>query len=224
MRVAAALIAAGLMPAFAVAQPLGAPLEAAASTVQTLNAVVFSRPPPAKAAFALPAKAATAFTPQTPSWTPALVLGAGDAGVSLSPHAALSGDQFGRMAEAGFTAQIGSLKDVVQSRLKALGVKDGAAAYGDQGRFYLFAAVRGQAVGMNLVSGSGGLRRDGWSTDTSSALVGDGQVGLGWRKGGMEADLGYVHRGVHIRNAPRGVSDSYADDMAALSFTLRPSW
>ena len=78
---------------------------------------------------------------------------------------------------------------------------------------------------MNLVSGSGGgLQRDGWTSDTSSALVGDGQVVLGWRKGGVEADLGYVHRGVHIRNAPRGASDSYADDMAALSFTLRPNW
>lgn len=112
----------------------------------------------------------------------------------------------------------------LQGKLRDLGVKDGAAAYGGRSRFYLFAAVHGQAVGMNLVSGSGGLHRDGWSSDASSALVGDGQVGFGWRKGGMEADLGYVHRGVHIRNAPRGAADSYADDMAAVSFTFRPNW
>lgn len=110
----------------------------------------------------------------------------------------------------------------LQGKLRDLGVKDGATAYGDRGRFYLFAAVHGQAVGMNLVAGSGGLRRDGWSSDASSALVGDGQVGIGWRKGAVEADFGYVHRGVHIKNAPRGVSDSYADDMAAVSLTFRP--
>ena len=114
--------------------------------------------------------------------------------------------------------------DVLQGKLRDLGVKDGAARYGDQGRFYLFAAVRGQAVGMNLVRGAGGLHRDGWSSDAASALVGDGQAGIGWRKGGMEADLGYVHRGVHIRNAPHGMSDSYADDMAAVSLTFRPHW
>jgi hypothetical protein len=124
----------------------------------------------------------------------------------------------------GSEVKVSTVGAFVQRQLEAMGVKDGAAAYGDQSRFYLFAAVHGQAVGMNLVSGSGGLHRDGWSSDTSSALVGDGQVGLGWRKGAVEADLGYVHRGVHIRNAPRGASDSYADDMAALSFTLRPNW
>ncbi|MGZ6003119.1 MAG: hypothetical protein ACXWK1_14545 [Caulobacteraceae bacterium] len=167
---------------------------------------------------------ATVFARPAPPWSPALVLEAGEASVSLSPHAALRSDALGRSAEAGVTARIGSLGGVVQSRLRALGVKDGAAAYGDQGRFYLFAAVRGQAVGMNLVAGADGMHRDGWSQDAASALIGDGQVGLGWRKGGMEADLGYVHRGVHIRNAPRGVSDSYADDMAAVSFTLRPNW
>jgi hypothetical protein len=120
-------------------------------------------------------------------------------------------------------APVQSVGDLVQGRLRAMGVKDGAATYGDRGRFYLFAAVRGQAVGMNLVSvAGGGLHRDGWSSDTSSALVGDGQLGIGWRKGGMEADFGYVHRGVHIQNAPRGASDSYADDMAAVSLTFRP--
>ena len=112
----------------------------------------------------------------------------------------------------------------LQGKLRDLGVKDGAAAYGGQGRFYLFAAVRGQAVGLNLQTQGGSLHRTGWSTDQTSALVGDGQIGLGWRKGGMEAALGYVHRGVHLRNVPIGVSDSYADDMGALSFTFHPQW
>jgi hypothetical protein len=112
----------------------------------------------------------------------------------------------------------------LQGKLRELGVKDGATEFGGEGRFYLFAAVRGQAVGLNLQPQGGALRRMGWSTDATSALVGDGQVGVGWRKGGMEAAIGYVHRGVHIRNAPVGVSDSYADDMAAVSFTFHPHW
>jgi hypothetical protein len=104
-----------------------------------------------------------------------------------------------------------------------MGVEDGAAEFGRQGRFYLFAAVHGQAVGYNLQT-QGGMHRAGWTTDESSALVGDGQIGLGWRKGGMEAALGYVHRGVHLKNVPFGMSDSYADDMGALSFTFHPRW
>lgn len=124
----------------------------------------------------------------------------------------------------GGQVQVQTVGAFLQGKLRDLGVKDGAAVYGDRSRFYLFAAVRGQAVGMNLVSGAGGLHRDGWSSDASSALVGDGQVGIGWRKGGLEADIGYVRRGVHIRNAPRGASDSYADDMAAVSLTFHPRW
>jgi hypothetical protein len=110
--------------------------------------------------------------------------------------------------------------NILQGKLRAMGVKDGATKYGREGRFYLFAAVHGQAVGLNLQSEGGSLHRTGWSTDQTSALVGDGQVGLGWRKSDMEAALGYVHRGVHLKNVPYGTSDSYADDMAALSFTF----
>jgi hypothetical protein len=112
----------------------------------------------------------------------------------------------------------------LQGKLRELGVKDGATQYGAQGRFYLFAAVHGQAVGLNLQTQGGSLHRTGWSTDQTSALVGDGQVGLGWRKGGMEAAIGYVHRGVHLRNTPVGASDSYTDDMGALSLTFHPHW
>jgi hypothetical protein len=107
----------------------------------------------------------------------------------------------------------------LQGKLQAMGVEDGAAEFGGAGRFYLFAAVHGQAVGYNLQT-QGGVHRAGWSTDETSAMVGDGQVGLGWRKDDMEAALGYIHRGVHFRNVPVGISDGFADDMAAVSFTL----
>jgi hypothetical protein len=107
--------------------------------------------------------------------------------------------------------------DGVRQRLEALGFKDGDKTYGSQSRLYLFAAVHGTAVGLNLQ----GMQRSGWSTDHSSALVGDGQIGVGWRKGDFEADLGYVHRSVHLINAPLGATDGYGDDMGALSFAFR---
>ena len=124
----------------------------------------------------------------------------------------------------GGEVPVTTVGDLLKGKLRAMGVVDGAARYGRGGRFYLFAAVHGQAVALNLQQEGGALRRTGWSTDQTSALVGDGQVGLGWRKGGMEAALGYVHRGVHFRNVPIGMSDSYADDMAAVSFTFHPRW
>ena len=106
----------------------------------------------------------------------------------------------------------------IRQRREAWGGKDGVAQFGKEGRVYLFAAVKGQAVGMNLR----GLQRAGWSTDYSSALIGDGQVGVGWRKGGFEADLGYVRRSTHFAHVPLGVSDSYTDDMAAVSIAFHP--
>jgi hypothetical protein len=120
----------------------------------------------------------------------------------------------------GGEVPVNTVGDLLQGKLRAMGVRDGATRYGGDGRFYLFAAVHGQAVGLNLQTQGGGLHRTGWSTDQTSALVGDGQVGLGWRKRDMEAAVGYVHRGVHFRNTPIGASDGFADDMAAVSFTL----
>jgi hypothetical protein len=153
-------------------------------------------------------------------WPSAMIVRAGVIGVNVTPHAGVGfGSAGGSSAEAGATLKIGSVKDAINDRLSAMGVKNGASAYGNQSRIYLFAAVRGQAVGLNMQQSNGSLQRAGWSTDQSSALIGDGQVGVGWRKGGLEATMGYVHRGVHVKNAPLGVSDSYADDMAALSLT-----
>jgi hypothetical protein len=158
-------------------------------------------------------------------WPGALVVRAGGMGVNVSPHAGFGMDSGGgRSAEAGAMVKFSSIDAALQDKLEAMGVKDGATSYGNQGRWYLFAAVRGQAVGLNMQESEGALRRAGWSTDVSSALVGDGQVGVGWRKGGIEASFGYVHRGVHLQNAPIGASDSYADDMAALAFTYHPHW
>jgi hypothetical protein len=60
--------------------------------------------------------------------------------------------------------------------------------------WYLFAAGGSNAVGMNLFRDpSGELRRAGWTFEHIAA-VGTGQVGLGWRKGPLQASLGLVER------------------------------
>jgi hypothetical protein len=161
----------------------------------------------------------------TRGWPDAMLVRGAGLGLSVTPHAGVGVDSTGgNNAEAGAMFKITSVKGAIQDKLNAMGVKNGST-YGDQGRFYLFAAVKGQAVGLNMMSnGSGALRQAGWSTDASSALVGDGQVGVGWRKGGMETTIGYVHRGVHVQNAPYGVSDSFSEDLAAMSLTFHPHW
>jgi hypothetical protein len=158
-------------------------------------------------------------------WPDAMLVRAAGMGLSVTPHAGVGLDSAGgNSAEAGAMFKITSVKSAIQDRLRAMGVRNGAT-YGDQGRWYVFAAVKGQAVGLNMMSnGAGALRQAGWSTDASSALVGDGQVGVGWRRGGVETTLGYVHRGVHVRNAPYGVSDSFSEDLAAMSLTFHPNW
>jgi hypothetical protein len=158
-------------------------------------------------------------------WPGAVMVRAGDLGLNISPHAGFGVTSLGgNHAEAGAMFRLSSAQTAIQDKLAAMGVKKGSA-YGDQGRWYLFAAVKGQSVGFNMMGGgAGGLRQAGWSTDASSALIGDGQVGVGYRKGWMEASVGYVHRGIKVINAPYGASDSFQDSLAALSLTFHPGW
>lgn len=214
VRGAMAASAAWAWAAAALAQPSGVDL------VQALNAAVFVP----KAAAASPAGRILVF-PVSPSallpgaWKPFSFDRSGDSEAADGQGVNGRGANGQGALGASTTVTLWSAENI-RRRLNAMGVRDGDEMFGDKGRIYLFAAVHGQAVGMNLQ----GLKGAGWSTDYSSALIGDGQIGVGWRKGGFEADIGYVHRSVHLQNAPLGVSDGYGDDMAALSFTFRPRW
>jgi hypothetical protein len=159
----------------------------------------------------------------TRGWPSAVMLRAGQFGMDVSPHAGFGVSNDGNSAEAGAMVRFTSLKDAIANRLQAMGVKNGSA-YGDKGRWYLFAAVQGKAVGLNMQQDAAGLHRAGWSTDSSSALIGDGQIGVGWRKGSMEASFGYVHREIKVQNAPTGASDGLSDSLAAFSISFRPGW
>ncbi|MBS0298165.1 MAG: hypothetical protein JSR45_17840 [Proteobacteria bacterium] len=94
--------------------------------------------------------------------------------------------------------QVAFGQPTVQGRLAAgaekLGLKQIPATQRTKGRFFLFAAARSDAVGFNLFrSPEGEIRRAGWSAE-KVAVTGDAQVGAGWRKGPLQASLGFVER------------------------------
>lgn len=156
-------------------------------------------------------------------WPGAFSFGAGRLAVDVSPHAGLGvigGDRAGgTSAEAGAAVEL-SKSELAGERLKAMGVSDGAQ-FGQRGRWYLFAAASGRAVGLNMLHGDAGWNRAGWSTDPTSKLVGDTQVGVGWRKGDVQTSVGFVHREVKGQHMLYGV-DPKSDSMVAFSLSIRP--
>ena len=143
----------------------------------------------------------------------------------MSPQAGVGYGSAGGSVSGGATVRLipPSRDAKVVERLKAMGVKDGAA-YGDQGRWYLFAAASGRAVGFNMAREGLGLTQDGWSTDPVS-LVGDAQVGLGWRRGDMQTSIGYMVRRMRIEDpyARRFVDMPGNEQIAGVSFSYRPT-
>jgi hypothetical protein len=97
-------------------------------------------------------------------------------------------------------------------------VADGADTFGDRARWYLFAAGKGTAVGLNVMrSREGRWDRQGLSHD-EGAFIGEAQVGLGWRKGDMQASFGLVHREIKTKPA-EGLDEAQVEDQA-IAFTL----
>ena len=157
----------------------------------------------------------------TRGWPAAVSLAAGKYALDVTPHAGLGFGGAGGSAEAGATVRIG--KKMGDRVVNSLGVRDGRQ-FGDRGRWYVFAAASGQAVGMNMLrSGDGDWSRAGLTTDNSSKLVGDGQAGVAWRSGPMQASFGYVHRKIKAKDQIMGMA-SQKDEMVAFSFTYKPHW
>lgn len=147
---------------------------------------------------------------------------AGAYDVDISPHAGLGWtNQGGALAEAGARLQITQRSDdEVREALEDLGVRDGAE-FGDRGRWYLFAAASGRAVGLNMMRDVGEWDQAGLSTDSASALIGDAHLGVGWRKGPLQTSLGYVHREVKGQNMIWG-QQTKEDSLLAFSLTIKP--
>lgn len=153
----------------------------------------------------------------TRDWPSAFSIEAGRYDLDLTPHAGFGVSSTGGQAEAGARVTVGQR---VEERLKGLGVTDGAR-FGDQGRWYLFAAASGRAVGLNMLRNNGDWDRAGWTTDPASQIVGDAQVGVGWRKGPLESSFGYIHREVNSRSMLLG-QEGRDDSMVAFSLSIKP--
>jgi hypothetical protein len=161
----------------------------------------------------------------TRDWPGAVSFDGKTFGFDFSPHAGFGVGNQGGSAEAGAMVQVskrGSLSETAAERLKALGLRDGAR-FGDRGRFYLYAAASGRAVGLNMLRNDAGTSWDrAWSQDATSTLVGDAQVGVGWRKGPIQTSFGYLHRETNAVHNLYGVDAPKADDMVAFSLSIKP--
>lgn len=140
--------------------------------------------------------------------------------IDLSPHAGVGVTNYGGSAEAGAHVRI-SRDERAARKLKEMGISDGAN-FGDVSRWYFYAAVSGRAVGLNMLrSDAGGWNKAGWTTDPTSALMGDVQMGVGWRKGMLQSSFGLIHRevkGQHMIWAQQTRDDS----MIAFSLSIKP--
>lgn len=157
----------------------------------------------------------------TRDWPEAVRFEAGKYGLALTPHAGVGVSNIGGQAEAGATLTLGQrTSKALEARLKSMGLQDGAA-FGDTGRWYLFAAASGRAVGLNVLRSDGDWNRAGWSTDPTSKLVGDAQVGVAWRKGALQSSFGYIHREVKGEHMLFG-QQTREDSMVAFSLSIKP--
>lgn len=147
----------------------------------------------------------------TRDWT-AVSGQAGELEFDITPHAGIGVSEDGNSAEAGATVRIG----------ENLTVQDGEA-FGEQTRWYLFAAGSGRAVGLNFLRNrDGGWDRSGMSHD-EGAFIGDTQVGVALRRGDVQASFGYVHREISIDDARGGGYDaSHSEGLVAFQLSIRP--
>jgi hypothetical protein len=135
----------------------------------------------------------------------------------IVPHAGVGVSEGGQLAEAGATVQVGKrLKTQIG---EALNVGSGEALYGDRGRWYLFGAYKGRAVGLNLLRTGWSMRGDGLTADRGG-FMGVAQTGVGWRKGGLQASLGYTYATVTTRMW--GSRQKTHEEKLGLSVSLRP--
>jgi hypothetical protein len=155
------------------------------------------------------------------SWPGAVSFRSDKLDFDIAPHAGFGVSSFGTQAEGGATLTVSKSRgERALEQLRDMGVKDGMS-FGDTGRWYLFAAASGRAVGLNMLRGEHGWDRAGWSTDASGALVGDAQVGVGFRKGDVQSSFGVIHREVKGRHMIFG-QQTRDDTVAAFTFSLKP--
>jgi hypothetical protein len=160
----------------------------------------------------------------TRGWPSAVSLAGSRFALDVTPHAGVGFGGAGGSAEAGATVRLGKKKNMGDRVNDALNVREGDEAFGNRGRWYIYAAASGRAVGLNMLRGQNGdWMRAGLTQDTTSRLIGDSQAGVAWRKGPMQAAFGYIHREIRAKEGNMGLA-TQKDDVVALSFSLKPHW
>lgn len=160
----------------------------------------------------------------TRGWPSALAVAGRRFALDVTPHAGVGFGGAGGSAEAGATVRLGKKRNMGDRVNEALNVREGETAFGNRGRWYIYAAASGRAVGLNMLRGQNGdWSRAGFSQDATSRLIGDSQAGVAWRKGPMQASFGYIHREIRAKEGIMGLA-TQKDDVVALSFSLKPHW
>jgi hypothetical protein len=134
----------------------------------------------------------------TRGWTETLGQTASGLDVTLTPHVGVGIGSRGGTTEAGATLRIGNDLD----RL----VPDGADAFGERPRWYLYAAGSGRAVGYNFARNrDGDYARSGVSHDSGN-FMGDASLGVAMRRGPVQGSFGLVYREIEAEapTSPRG--------------------
>lgn len=153
----------------------------------------------------------------TRGWPQVVAAGRWDLG--FIPHAGVGISNSGGQAEAGAMVRLSKRAGQIADRL---GVSDGRK-FGDQGRWYVFGAASERTVGLNLTRNDAGKwSRAGFSTDTQSGMISDIQAGVGWRKGSVQASLGWLRRKVKGAQTLMGW-DNRKDSVFALSISIKPA-
>lgn len=142
--------------------------------------------------------------------------------LDLTPHAGLGVTSIGGSAEAGATLTLGqrSREDNLKARLGEMGVQDGASL-GDAGRWYIYAAASGRAVGLSMLKDQATGWDRAWAQDSASTMISDAQLGVGWRKGAVQTSFGYLHRAVKGEHMLMG-QEAKDDSVVAFSLSIKP--
>ncbi len=143
---------------------------------------------------------------------------AGGLEMAGTPHAGVGFGSDGLAPRAGASLTIGERIDKL--------APEGREAFGERGRWYLFAAGEGRAVGYNFArTRDGDYVRSGLSQDRG-AYIGDASVGVAWRRGDMQASFGYVYREHKISGwrTSETLDRERSEGLVAFQLSIKPDW
>ena len=107
-------------------------------------------------------------------------------------------------------------RDLARPGRPGLVVPSGAT---EQGRWYGYGSTVGRSLGFNLAPETWSVRGEHLMGDIAGTSSGLAQAGVGWRKGGLQASVGYTRYGDAYRD--RTDERNKADDRVGLRLSLR---